>query len=1110
LELSLRRHENTRSNLMREAGSWKKSLIEDLSALKDAYGPISMAAPAILDTELVLTVMKDYFPGQDPYLAWTVFNGYSFPALETLSDDARKAIVLTRLHLPWLVGRGAWLDHLEQYQHIPPPYPLYCLDGYSIIDQANAVLPERREVIRAALCTPPPWKEHPPHYAASGHYHFYIKRERHEVEIPARAASIASRQSNMLDWSPVARREPILVSLSNLQQEARWMDQHASPSSWADQSWEKRLQAVRLRLVDETGLRESDVLPLDGLLHLIGMVGSGKSSLFTVLAVHLARNGYRVAIVQSDVASLLREHATFTVLSHADPESLRSVPLVGRSTRVAHLNRLHTTETLRTGTSLSREHPAFPFLSTICPLDGLRRDVQPIEPGEEPCTRLYLLDDEEETANRRKDCPFMPSCPVHLPTSSLAEARIWLVTPASLLASGPQQPLVPENIRNVEMIMRHVDVVLVDEADLVQVQFDDRFAPMEVLVRGRGESWLDRLAVQVSRQVYRSGRPLVGKQAGLDRWLIAHDNTQRAVNRLYILLRESAATRNWLGSTYFSRDRLIQRLANELEPLLASVEEFKKLAWKFAESPLAGYTEVEELRTWYAAVHFEMLESATSVALRQLESWLEKAMPTLAVVERRQIEQLAHHLLIMLLVIVLDYAMQDMIVQWPAAEALDLDRGTGGLFYHPSSDLVRMVPEPPMGAVLGFQYYDGQSNGDGELRFFHIRGLGRSLLYHLHDILQCSDNVAGPHVVLTSGTSWAPSSWRYHIHVKPEAVLLPQKISASGTEEEEQGDVIRCFYEPFPDPARPGKYLTVSGLPEVEQRLRSLKAMIQALARPQAFAPSVLDTELTSLPVDRQRILLVVGSYTEAYAVGETLTDILTSRQEVPYEEVLTLIPDSEGEGEDEWRAPAGKLPRSMLNYMPKRPARFLIAPLQSIERGHNILVGQQAAIGSVYFLVRPYPVPGDIHAAIHKLNTWAIRYVPTLVAPQATIAGAQLRQQAAWRWDRALEEKVRYKGLDDNERTALLWTQFVLVWQCIGRLLRGGVSARVHFIDARWAEMSAEGQRDTEKTSMLVGFRRILQEALAAPNPAHRAIAEVLYKDAAAAFNHVEGVHYA
>ncbi len=93
------------------------------------------------------------------------------------------------------------------------------------------------------------------------------------------------------------------------------------------------------------------------------------------------------------------------------------------------------------------------------------------------------------------------------------------------------------------------------------------------------------------------------------------------------------------------------------------------------------------------------------------------------------------------------------------------------------------------------------------------------------------------------------------------------------------------------------------------------------------------------------------------------------------------------------------------------------------------------------------------------------------------------------------------------DERTPLLWTQFVLVWQCIGRLLRGGVSARVHFVDARWAENSPKGLNDTEQTSMLLGFRRILQQALADPDPAQRAIAEALYGEAARAFEQIEGV---
>ena len=89
----------------------------------------------------------------------------------------------------------------------------------------------------------------------------------------------------------------------------------------------------------------------------------------------------------------------------------------------------------------------------------------------------------------------------------------------------------------------------------------------------------------------------------------------------------------------------------------------------------------------------------------------------------------------MLLVVILDHALQAMIWQWPAAEALDLDRGSGGLFYDPSEDQLRMVPEAPMGAVLGFQYFDSHGNGNGELRFFHVRGMGRSLLLHLHDSL---------------------------------------------------------------------------------------------------------------------------------------------------------------------------------------------------------------------------------------------------------------------------------------------------------------------------------------------------------------------------------------
>jgi hypothetical protein len=1101
---------------MRKVGIWRKELEKDFSAFKQSYGPLLIAVSELLDIELILTTMKVSFPGQNPFLAWAVLNGQQLPALETLSAQQKKAIAVTRLHLPASVGRRYWERILKVYVKLPSHYPLYQIDEGTIIERPNAILQiERNEAIRLALSSPPEWKSRTAYYASPGHYRFSMQQDWYEVELPKRIENLTSDENYDLGDERSPKHHPLEISLEDLQVEADWMDRMAPAGSIAAQSWGIRLRAIQFRLINQTGLQPSSHMRLDGLLHLIGMVGSGKSSFFTVLTVYLARRGYRVMMVLSDVAAMFREQEIFEILCRADPQALRAVPLLGRSSRVAHLNRLYRALAVRDSISLRQYHPAYPFLSTICSLDGLRQDVRAIYPGNEPCTRLY--DAESSGTEDRYDCPFLPVCPVHHATRSLAQTRIWLATPASLLASGPQTPLMSINMRYVDLVMRHVHVVLVDEADLVQVQFDDRFAPMEVLVRDQGESWLDRMALQVARQIYRAGRPLVGRKPDLDRWLIAHDNTQRAVNRLYSLLRDKeSVTRKWLGNNYFSHDILISRLTYELRHLLPTIDLFSKQAQTFKFNPLVSTpdsttSENTPPLVWYNALHLEMLESSRNQAILLLEKWIcEVGNEKTRALHKQQINHLALHLLVMLLVITLDHALQEMILIWPAAEELGIDRGRGGFFYNPSEDQLRIVPEPPMGAVIGFQYYDTENDGNGELRFFHVQGLGRSLLYHLHDALKDSDEIVGPHVILTSGTSWAPQSWKYHLAQAPGAVLLPQATERKANQETSKGRV-QCFYDPLPDPSAPGKYLHVSGHKEPERRIRSLRSVVDALIRPQGFRASMFEEELSLLEEHRRRILLIVGSYAEAEAVGETLATLFTEQyQHYSPEDVLALIPDSEGEGNDTWQLPPGKLLRSLLNQMPKLSARFLVAPLQSIERGHNILVGQEAAIGSVYFLVRPYPVPGDIHAAIHKLNAWSYDFLPQLQGKTATEAGLSLRLAASVEWDKALSKEKMYKRLDDDERDPLLWTQFVLVWQCIGRLLRGGASARVHFVDARWAENTLTGKFDTEKTSMLVGFRNILRAAVTHPDAATRAIAQTLYGEAALAFENVQGVHYA
>lgn len=1098
---------------MRDNLAWRRVAARDLAALQAADGVRLPLSPGrILDTELVLTLIHDYLPDEAPEQAWALLNGYPFPALADAGDEARRAVAICRLRLPETLGRGAWQRQIARYAMLPPGYALYSIATGAVTRQTTAIVPERLDAMRAALRTAPAWQERRARYAEAGVHRFYIDREPHEVEIPGRIADLARSAPQLTLPRNGSERLPLSVSQVELEETATWMDQVAV-GTIAAQDWYKRIHDARIAAITDDGLARRSTLDVDGLLHLIGMVASGKSSLFTVLAVHLARQGKRVTIVMGDVAALLRELAIFEIFRQADTR-VQAIPLIGRSTRTQHLNRLHVADAQRAGeATLSLSHPGYSMLSTICPLDGLRRDVTPIPPGKEPCTSLYARADADdpaagfdESGHGRRDCPVMPVCPVHAPTRALGDAHIWLATPASLMAASPQTPLVAEQLRYAELIMRGSDVCLIDEADLVQIQSDDRFAQMEVLV-GPHDSWLDRLYNQVARQVYRSGRPEIGRSRTVDRWLTAHRNTQQAVDRLYGWLRTHAATRQWLGDSYFSGQRLLQRIAREIEQMGLASGPFEEAATAFelfGSGSINRRAEVAPPRAWRDAISTELDSADQDAALALIGVWLRNTLEWPTAPTQQQLDVLAHRTLLAMIVSVLDHALQDMVEEWnEASSTIDLDRGSGGLFYAPSDALVRQVPEPAMGRVVGFQYWDLQGSGNGELRFFHIKGLGRALLYQIHDGLRLSDGIAGPHVVLASGTSWAPTSWRYHLHVPPGAVLLPNRTDAAAQTE--------CFFTPLPDPDQQQKMLTVSGLPP-EARLRNMRMMVRELARKRGIKGlSMFDQEFALLPTHRQRILLIVGRYREAEEVAQTLSDALGAK---PGEQVLALWPDSAGEAQ--WDQPPDKLLRSLLKDMAGHTARFLVAPLQAIERGHNILsldFPQQAAIGSVYFLARPFPVPGDPHTAVQKINAWAMDRAPLLDDPTIGGAGQALRGEARNLWDTILAEKETYK--DSLNRSAILWTELVLVWQTIGRLLRGGVQARVHFIDGKWAEASANlpgagSDRDTSRTSMLLGFEEILLNAIADPDPARRAIAQALYGPFLHALSGIKGVRRA
>jgi hypothetical protein len=437
-----------------------------------------------------------------------------------------------------------------------------------------------------------------------------------------------------------------------------------------------------------------------------------------------------------------------------------------------------------------------------------------------------------------------------------------------------------------------------------------------------------------------------------------------------------------------------------------------------------------------------------------------------------------------LLLSVLHTRLDMMTEMWPRVEAaLNLVGTSNALSRRPPEDYRPLVPESPMGNILGFQFQPDSSSREpqsGELRFFRCAGSGRELLLGLPG-LTAADGLPAPHVVLMSGTSWAGTSTRYHVLTEVGAILSPPQDELDAID---RTTFTLCFLK---DAA--GKPLKLSGA-KPHLRPRVLEQMLSQLARPRPDgSASPMQAELAAIGDDsRRRLLLLTGSYDEARRAADYLETI-----ERWAGRVCRLVSD-DAEQDHLWREAAhapstrrgapGALRRGDVATFAETGAEVLVAPLLAIERGHNILNDEgTAAIGSVFFLARPHPRPDDIGLAIQAVNDWAARMLRDgsfreLVRDEDTLdaAGKEFRHQARAKWRHLLNQPMAYSRLGEEEKASFTWDQLVVIWQVIGRLVRGGVPARVVFVDAPFAERQARGlSGDTAETSLLASMLHVL-----------------------------------
>ncbi|MFF2656292.1 hypothetical protein ACFVUH_02890 [Kitasatospora sp. NPDC058032] len=1185
---------------MRDRNSWHRPVSRELSRIWDSLPgvPDGVTPAHLCQVELGLRVLERLAPEEAAEGAYTLFGGYPFARTAGFAATASdEALLVVARHLLWTLRRGhAWRQALEVYRQVPAEVCAYALPPTGAAEpprpRVPALAPDRIGRYDDTLSRLPDFVRRPLTLAPGGRSTFREQRRAASVDIPEELVF-----ERPLGHDLVAGRTggaaPLAVSRDELIEVARWMDRTERDEK-VDRPghWERRTSELTIALRDQDGggFTDRDELRLDGLLHMVGMVGAGKSTLMTVVAVWAARlpAPLRTTIVVGDAAEQLRLCKVFAALG------VPAVPLLGSSTRETHVQRLHRRLASRGYDNLlDHEDRAFDELSTVCVVSGLRgtESEEPLRYADAPCTALLpdrktvaepdegdLLaalrdpvpapparpEPGDEPLGTLQGCPVWAECPRHGAARAQVDALVWVANPASLVQSPVASHLNDERLRQLELACLRSDIIFVDEADSVQMKFDQIFAPSATLVQPDLESWLDRLHTHKIEELCRKARlPLTDRQ--VQQWNTALGGVTLAVDPLCRQLITEPDTREWVDIDYFSPWTLQQKLLDEWFDTGAQDAQAD-------ETDLyEGYDDVDDAEAEAGApgapVDPRRAElTAILDAFRDDPFGDRGTYGTLTDALVDTVQDLLHNLLLgrsrarlratvgrllvhtpggaspadrdedwwdttcrrvgfMLLLSALHQRLDRLTTLWPQVEAaLRLDTQGKELARRAPLDYAPVIPEAPMGNVLGFQYLPDDQERDrnglsgGTLRFFRCTGVGRELLLRLHEFgADPADGRPGPHVVLMSGTSWAGESTRAHVLAPVGAVLKPSPESLEAVAE-----TTFSTHFLYDDKGAP---MSLSGT-RPKDRLAQARAMAAGLGRGVAGMASPLDQELIRVPDDhRKRALLLVGSYREAYAVADTL-----DAEERWQGRVRVLMADDADagvalHGTGLLKEGASVLRRGDLElFADDDDAEVLVAPLLAVERGHNILNAQRkAAFGTTLFLVRPHPRPDDLALSIFAINDWISRFVrdhprgddrrgpatfSELVAEASSLAeaGQLLRHEGRQEWRRLLSRRYVYSYLPAWEKRAFAWDQLVTMWQVIGRLVRGGVPARVVFVDAAFAPRLARalspGAGAPEAVPGPDGLLKALGAVLApyltglsAVDPADAELARLLYQ---------------
>lgn len=960
------------------------------------------------------------------------------------------------------------------------------------------------------------------------------------VPIGPIAIPLAQRHTHSLNRLP---KEKICIPLSELYELAVEMDEReANYPEKRQGNWVKRFQHFAL-MVPEVGkgLREEKVIELAAIKHLIGLPGAGKTTLLVLIAIWLGRRDYKAMFVFPSIEVARQYMATLAF------HEIKVGMLVGQSdgTRRRHA------DNIAEAIAASGGNGGFAYTLDQAETFGLNcvlpafstADTSLWGFGYAPCQKI-LQSGGKKGQMKECLCPVWTMCGRNKAPRDLIDANIWVGHVLSMDTEVPPHAI-QEHIRYFELIARTFDVVVFDEADMVQSTLDTygaatlRLSGAEDSIHlviqeqihnrfARGENYqlFDRTVELYSRDLAEFGNHNTSLVSAIQN-LSSSRVSKRYENQLLTVLRIVSDLLDGFEKTS-RRDRLDEEEVKEGFSKSRALKDFWETAAYHAFYDRTGIESHDRLNLDLCA---KTLEINPDSLKQQWETLIRHFCRYLAenLIQRRDniIKEIAElflplcfkdstasaeyqdtiTLLVCVTFVILGY---QRIV--PETRTMVAD----GLIREPivestaTPELRKVIPENILGSFSGVKYSlkSAQTTRtqakNVEVSYIIFVGAPRMLMHRFHRLFEAESERRGPAILMTSATSFLEASPAYHINWGPHYLLKPRQ-----TEHDPKNSIYRFKW--LSDRERGDEPLRYSGAGEL--RDRNLEKMVDALVRG-GTAKSEIYKSIRNFDVRDgvyRKAALIVNSYEQARTIKKFINDYhpeigKRTKAIVKYlkngEQATDFVTTAQCEalGDDE-------------------TCDIIIFPMLAIGRGVNIVFTKgdrklDAAIGTIYFLTRPHPTTDDMQL-LYSLAGKATQGFDSRIfteaddLPALSNAWKQSRKQLWKTANRLLREPLMASRLGEDLFKPFTANQMVGILQTIGRGMRNGCPVQVYFVDAAWAIKSTQDKPDSGRDSMLVQMRIILEECVKHSDPVIREIYQELYGAFLDPLRRVDGVVY-